>query len=258
MSASSSSSRGQLPKVYLRLDPLIDSHPDWPAMVLLMLWANRQPQRGYFKSEELPRKLLGRKRFEACLERGDLKRKRGGMLHLDGWEEWQEGDLTVGERVRRLRDRRASRKPAVTQPFQDRNTAPKALGVRRQASGAESNNNPPAGAGGAAGNNGGEPAAAPPAGGGWVPHDHGNPEQVRLVARCEELAAALASEEEPPREATDADRLEVLRAVTSTPKGKSIRALRGAPHGWVEESLRAAEVFARDHDLPADEPGEES
>lgn len=98
-------SKGQLPKAYLRLDPLIDSHPDWEAMVLLMLWANRQPRRGYFKSLDVVKKLLGRKRLEACIARRDLARQGDGTFHLVGWEEWQEGDFTVGERMRRYRNK---------------------------------------------------------------------------------------------------------------------------------------------------------
>lgn len=124
--------KGQLPKAYLRLDPLIDSHPDWPAMVALILWANRQLRRGYFRSLENIKKAIGKKRLQACIDRQDLVQLPDGSYHLVGWEEWQEGDHTVGERVRRCRDRRSI---AVTSPLLDSKPPSEALGVK--ASGVE-------------------------------------------------------------------------------------------------------------------------
>ena len=97
--------KGQLPKAYLRLDPLIDSHPDWAAMVTLVLWANRQPRRGYFKTLEVIRKLIGRRRLDACIARRDLAEQPDGTYYLLGWDDWQEGDFTVGERMRRYRNK---------------------------------------------------------------------------------------------------------------------------------------------------------
>lgn len=98
--------RGQLPKAYLRIDPNLDStHPAPGDMVALLCAANRQPNRGYFKTEEVARTALGRPLFTRSVARGDL-RKNGSGYHVDGWDEWQEGDINVGERMRRLRDRR--------------------------------------------------------------------------------------------------------------------------------------------------------
>ena len=97
--------RGQLPKAYLRIDPNLDStHPAPGDMVALLCAANRQPHRGYFKSEDVARTALGRALYARSVARGDL-RKTGRGYHVDGWEAWQEGDLNVGERMRRLRDR---------------------------------------------------------------------------------------------------------------------------------------------------------
>jgi hypothetical protein len=98
--------RGQLPKAYLRMSPNLDAHPDPGAMVILMCWANRQLPRGHFKTLDALRGALGVKRLKQCLDRGDLVRRRNGRYYLDGWDEWQEGDFTVGERVARLRNRR--------------------------------------------------------------------------------------------------------------------------------------------------------
>jgi hypothetical protein len=118
----------------------------------------------------------------------------------------------------------------------------------------ESTKNNPAGGSAAADKS--EDSAPLAAGvGAWVDHDHGNEHEARLVSRVEELADMLAALEHQ-RPATDEERLEVLAAVTSTPKGKSIRGLRGAPRKWVEESLRACDAFEADN-MPGHEPGEE-
>lgn len=101
--------RGQLPKAYLRIDPNLDStHPAPGDMVALLCAANRQPERGYFKSEGLAQRVLGRGLYRRSLARGDLKPNGAGVM-VDGWAEWQEGDLTVGERMRRLRGRKRHR-----------------------------------------------------------------------------------------------------------------------------------------------------
>lgn len=114
-------SRG-LSKVYLRLDQNIDQHPDFAGMVLLMCAAARAPYRGRL-SPDIALRLLGKKRFaqftaprpgkRTC----DLVSQEDGTLYLDGWDEWQEGDLTVLERVSRLRLKRNN---AVTKPLPGR------------------------------------------------------------------------------------------------------------------------------------------
>jgi len=104
--ADSPRERGQLPKAYLRIDPNLDStHADPGAMVELLCAANRQPHRGRFKSPEVAIRVLGRAAYRLALARGDLV-QNGHGLYVDGWDEWQEHDWTVGERMRRLRLRR--------------------------------------------------------------------------------------------------------------------------------------------------------
>lgn len=239
-------SRAQLPKVYLRLDPQIDAHPDHHAMLDMMLWANRQPVRGYFRTLEKLLQLLGRERLDAAIARRDLVEKRGRGWYLDGWAEWQEGDLTVGERVRRVRAKRQGRNSAVTPPLHHRKPPSVRSALVRSAS--SSKKTPDADS--AAATTAGATAAAAAGGGGWCDYDPGKPEQLRLVARCEELAAMLARHEE--REPTDDDRREVLKAVSTTAgrnghPPRSIEVLRTAPQPWVEESLRACDQFEQDH-----------
>ena len=99
--------RGQLPKAYLRIDPNLDStHPAPGDMVALMCAANRQPQRGIFKTPELAERVLGRGLYQRSMKRGDLI-QNGAGIYVDGWAEWQENDWTVGERMRRLRSRKS-------------------------------------------------------------------------------------------------------------------------------------------------------
>ena len=98
--------RGQLPKAYLRIDPNLDAtHPAPGDMVSLMCAANRQPVRGRFKNAELAERVLGHRLYRRSVERGDLIRNGTGV-YVDGWDEWQEGDFTVGDRMARLRRRR--------------------------------------------------------------------------------------------------------------------------------------------------------
>lgn len=97
--------RGQLPKAYLRFDPNLDStHPSPGDMIALLCAANRQPQRGHFKTPDLARRVLGSGLYRRSVQRGDLI-PNGAGVYVDGWDEWQEGDWTVGDRMRRLRNR---------------------------------------------------------------------------------------------------------------------------------------------------------
>lgn len=120
--------RGQLPRAYLRIDPNLDQHPDADGMLRLICAANRQIPRGRFPGRDVLRRILGSaKRLEAFLrprhagKRADVLLQEDGSFYLDGWDEWNEGDLTVGDRMRRVREKRAySRNKAVTEPSPDR------------------------------------------------------------------------------------------------------------------------------------------
>jgi hypothetical protein len=102
------------PKAYLRIDPNIDQvRTDLDSFIRLLCAANRQPRRGYFKSEQIARMVLGKSALHKAVNAGDLTSCADGSLYVDGWTEWQEGDLNVGERMRRLRNRK--RNAAVTQ-----------------------------------------------------------------------------------------------------------------------------------------------
>lgn len=82
----------------------------------------------------------------------------------------------------------------------------------------------------------------PPAPAG-IDHDPADPLQVELVRRCQELAGKAGEDDTP---------LEILRAVSATPKGKTLESLRRAPKAWVEQTLRACDAF--EADLEGDVP----
>jgi hypothetical protein len=100
-------------RAYLRLDPAFDEHkaayPDGPyaALVACLCLAEMQHQRGRFRNEAYLRALMGRRgrHLKYLLDHGDLVVLADGRLYVDGWDEWQEGDWKVGERMARLRHR---------------------------------------------------------------------------------------------------------------------------------------------------------
>lgn len=101
-------------RAYLRLDPGFDEHkhayPDgaYAALIATFCLAESQPQRGRFRSLAYFKALLGERGRWAkfLLEHGDVVQLPDGRIYVEGWDEWQEGDWKVGERVRRIRGRR--------------------------------------------------------------------------------------------------------------------------------------------------------
>lgn len=105
-------------KAYLRVDPLLAvrkahyTDGQFRAYIETLTLALSQKQRGWFLPAQL-KALLGvrGKHLGFLIAQGDVI-ERDGLLYVDGWNEWQEGDLTVGDRMRALRNRR--RNGAVT------------------------------------------------------------------------------------------------------------------------------------------------
>lgn len=101
----------EFPKAYLRMSPNLDMHPNPDAMVRAMCAAARQPERGRFREASVLERIVGRRAYRVMVERGDIvPAVPGPGVYLDGWDEWQEGDYTVAERMRRLRARKAEAK----------------------------------------------------------------------------------------------------------------------------------------------------
>lgn len=100
-------------RAYLRLDPAFDDHkqsyPDGPyaALIAVFCIAEMQPQRGRFRNQAYLKALLGRRGryLKYLMDQGDIVTLADGRLYVDGWDEWQEGDWKVGERLARLRHR---------------------------------------------------------------------------------------------------------------------------------------------------------
>jgi hypothetical protein len=115
-------------RAYLRLDPdffdrkaIDQKYPPGAVAALIgaLCHAEHQPKRGRFRDVRVLKALLGphAKWISFLIEHRDLVSKKG-ELYIDGWDEWQEGDWKVGERVKRIRGRQKadSDTPDVTVP----------------------------------------------------------------------------------------------------------------------------------------------
>ena len=109
-------------RAYLRLDPhFADKKADYPdgahrAYIDVLCFAEQQPHRGRFRNAKLLAVLLERRArwVPYLMDKGDLVSIEGGKLYVDGWDEWQEGDWKVAERVARIRSRAKTVTPTVT------------------------------------------------------------------------------------------------------------------------------------------------
>lgn len=114
-------------RAYLRLSPsafhdkaVVDQYPPgaFAAFCAVLCLAEEQPERGRFRSERLLRLHLDEpmdgvrlgwgKWVPFLLSHGDLERCPNGSLYVSGWDEWQEGDVTVKERMARLRFKKSN------------------------------------------------------------------------------------------------------------------------------------------------------
>lgn len=130
--------RGQLPKPYLRLDPDIDQkHPErLDDFIRLMCTANRQVPRGRFRSRAVLESLFGKPLVAWFYARGDVADLDDGKVIVPGWDGWQEGDMTVAERMARLRSKAVTtpsldRDDDVSEPSPDRSTPLKGVKASR-------------------------------------------------------------------------------------------------------------------------------
>ena len=106
-------------RAYLRLDPAFYEkklEQGYPlaaigALAGVLCLAELQPARGRFRDLAVLKALLGpaaAKQVPLLIERGDIV-PESGRLYVAGWDEWQEGDVTVKERMARIRNRKADR-----------------------------------------------------------------------------------------------------------------------------------------------------
>ena len=104
-------------RAYLRIDPqayerkVIEqgySLALFGAFMGLLVEAEHQPERGRFRDVPLLKAILGPGgvHVKELIARGDIVVLPTGRLYVDGWDEWQEGDWKVAERVGRIRGRK--------------------------------------------------------------------------------------------------------------------------------------------------------
>jgi 5-methylcytosine-specific restriction endonuclease McrA len=80
------------------------------AFLKIQLVAGRQTNRGTFRSVAALKAMLPTayaRHVDFLVDEGDLIVGTDGSVYVDGWKEWQEGDLTVRDRMRALRGRRS-------------------------------------------------------------------------------------------------------------------------------------------------------
>ncbi len=228
--------KGQLPKAYLRIDPNLDStHPRPGDFIRLLCAGHRQPHRGRFRDREVLELAVGAEAAAYLLNREDVIPERG-RLYIDGWDEWQEGDFTVGERMARVRaKRRTPRKRVTGQLRSERNSSVTVRqggkAARQQGSKAARrlSTTPPLAA--AKANGGGKDEGAlslSP----LPDHDPRKPLEAELAGLVAELAGLVGS--------TTAH---VLESVSATPGGKHITEIRGASPRWLRQSIRDCARF---------------
>lgn len=139
-------------RAYHRIDPLMDDRKghytpaQFGAFLKVQLIAGRQTRRGRFRSVAALKGMLPSsyvRSVDFLVEQGDIipagrhdpckQCPEGpiprGEVYVDGWDEWQEGDLTVSERMGRLRNKRRNSTvtPTVTSAVTE--PSPPAIGV---------------------------------------------------------------------------------------------------------------------------------
>lgn len=99
---------------YLRLDPDFAerkrAYPDGPyrALVDVLCAAEYEPKRGQFRNMAILRAVIGRsaRHLPYLFAKGDISLSPDDRIDVVGWDEWQEGNWQVAERMRRVRARR--------------------------------------------------------------------------------------------------------------------------------------------------------
>ncbi len=110
-------------RAYIRFEPAFaerkEDYPDgaFRALVECFCYAESQPRRGHFRNERILRAFLDKRArwVPFLIAHGDLATVSDGSLYVEGWEEWQEGDVTVADRMKRIRAKRAVTAPRLAQ-----------------------------------------------------------------------------------------------------------------------------------------------
>lgn len=90
---------------------IVQTHEDPGEWCELMCYGAMQPEHGHFATRGVMDTLLGRARARRCVDRGDVQALPDGRWLITDWD-FQEGDRTVTDRMKRYRDRVRSRQGA--------------------------------------------------------------------------------------------------------------------------------------------------
>lgn len=92
------------PRKFIRIAWNIeDKHPEWQTFAALLLMANRQAPRGRFKRLDALIARFGTEAVDRMKVREDLVLQPDGTWIVQGWDRWQEGDVTADMRMQRYR-----------------------------------------------------------------------------------------------------------------------------------------------------------
>ena len=108
-------------RAYIRIDPQLAERKEGTedglvvAFIKTLCFAEQQPHRGRFKNLAIFRAYLGRhaRWIPRLVTAGDVQELHDGSYYVDGWDEWQEGNWQVGERMKLVRERK--RRSGVTE-----------------------------------------------------------------------------------------------------------------------------------------------
>lgn len=90
---------------------IVQTHDDPGEWAELQCIGAVQVERGYFANRRVMDNVLGKARARRCVDRGDVEAQPDGRWYIVDWD-FQEGDHTVSERMRRWRARRKERASA--------------------------------------------------------------------------------------------------------------------------------------------------
>jgi hypothetical protein len=87
---------------------IVLTHEDAGEWVILQCFGAMQPELGHFANRAVMDTVLGRPRARRCVDRGDVQALPDGRWAITDWD-FQEGDRTVADRMKRWRQRRKDR-----------------------------------------------------------------------------------------------------------------------------------------------------
>lgn len=94
---------------------IVLTHADPGEWAILQCFGAMQPELGHFANRAVMDTVLGRARARRCVDRGDVNALPDGRWAITDWD-FQEGDRTVADRMKRWRQKRRERQVATLFP----------------------------------------------------------------------------------------------------------------------------------------------